>query len=141
MDEESKKQLLQKKIFDNPELYISTHVTFIRYPRSSVKFVISIFKYKWSIITLEFTLNKKKEQLKYYKEDQIIDYSKKIFKILFNSSKKLPIYYLLIFIKMLILSRINKSSEVKRIESQKINKENMICYKIQIYKAFFNIGV
>jgi hypothetical protein len=28
MDEESKKQLLQKKIFDNPELYMSTHVTF-----------------------------------------------------------------------------------------------------------------
>ncbi len=41
MNEDEQKQLLQKKIFDNPSLYISTHVP-VALLRSNAKYAINI---------------------------------------------------------------------------------------------------
>jgi hypothetical protein len=64
MDEESKKQLLQKKIFDNPELFVSTHVI-IFLVRLSVRFVIPILRLRGLILIPACILMRRRVLLKY----------------------------------------------------------------------------
>jgi hypothetical protein len=64
MNEDEQKQLLQKKIFDNPSLYISTHV--LPPPRrSSARFAISTSSSSWPITTPGFTSNRNRGSPKY----------------------------------------------------------------------------
>jgi hypothetical protein len=67
MNEDEQKQLLQKKIFDNPSLYISTHVPLFLF-RLNAKFATNILNWNWRIITQGYISNKKKESPKFCKE-------------------------------------------------------------------------
>ena len=64
MDEESKKQLLQKKIFDNPELFVSTHVS-IGLVRLSARFVIRILRWRGLILIPACILMRRRVLRKY----------------------------------------------------------------------------
>lgn len=66
MNEDEQKQLLQKKIFDNPSLYISTHVASCLF-RLNARFAISISNLNWPIITPGYILNRKKESPRSYR--------------------------------------------------------------------------
>jgi hypothetical protein len=70
MNEDEQKQLLQKKIFDNPSLYISTHVKIDLF-RLNAKFAINILNWNLPIITQGYTFNRKKEFLRFCKEMSI----------------------------------------------------------------------
>lgn len=87
MNEDEQKQLLQKKIFDNPSLYISTHVAHVSF-RLSAKYAISISSFNWRIITLAFILNRNKESLKYCKETLMpILHQSRDFRYIYNINK------------------------------------------------------
>jgi hypothetical protein len=67
MTEDEQKQLMQKKIFDNPSLYISTHVR-CDLVRSNVKSVISISRYNSRTIIRESILTRRNASPKFYTE-------------------------------------------------------------------------
>jgi hypothetical protein len=67
MNEDEQKQLLQKKIFDNPSLYISTHVVSLLL-RLNARSAINTLSWNWPIITHAYISRRRKEYPKYCKE-------------------------------------------------------------------------
>jgi hypothetical protein len=57
--------MIQKKIFDNPSLYISTHVLLVTMGRLNVRFVIGILRSKWPISIRDCILIRRREFPRY----------------------------------------------------------------------------
>lgn len=80
MSEDEHRQIVQRKIYENPSLYINTHVFNFLF-RLNARFVTNTLKSSWSTITRESILKRNKESLESSIEESTIEHQLLVAKV------------------------------------------------------------